>query len=138
MGQDSPPIPVPIAFLVCDQTAENKSSGKKVIVGPFDIILVSEFPTAYSPTTLYAKLTNCEGDYDFDVRFARVGAEDTLLGAKGTLTAEDRLRFCELVIECPPLPLPEAGEYEFTLWMNGCFIQRARIIAQQRMEEERA
>ena len=123
------PTPVPIAFLICDQVSVDATTGKKTIVGVFSDIQVGQFPANHAPTSLYAKLIDCEGPYECKVEFMQVAAQSRLFEARGEITSESRHRYTELVLRNLRLPLPEPGEYEFRLWMNNSFISSVRIMA---------
>ena len=128
-GNQAIPTPVPIAFLICDQVSVDVATGKKTIVGIFGDILVEQFPANHASTSLYAKLIDCEGRYEFRIEFMQVSAQSRLLEAKGEFISESRHRYAEIVLPNPPLPLPEPGEYEFRLWINNSFISSVRITA---------
>ncbi len=127
------PTPVLTAFLVCDQIVEDAATGKKTIVGVFNRIASSNFPTQYAPVSLYVKLIDCEGDYDFRIEFVQVSSQELLVECNGTANSKTRHEYAEFVLPCPPLPLPSPGEYEFRLWMNSSFLGNARIKASQQV-----
>ena len=130
------PTPVPVAFLLCDQIIVEAGSGKKTIVGVFDRIGVHQFPATHSPAWLYIRVIDCEGEYKHRIEYVQVSTQKTLAQANGTATSNNRHIYTEFVLSCPPLPLPEPGEYEFRLWLNDKFISRARVTAHMRSEME--
>ena len=121
--------PVPVAFLVCDQVSEDRTTGKKTVVGVFDAIWVTEFPGAHSPAALYIRLIDCEGNYECKVEFVRVSTQEVVMEIKGSLASSNRQAYVEMVIPAPSLPLPAAGQYEFRLWMNDMFVSDIRFEA---------
>ena len=130
------PTPVPIAFLLCDQISSDQTTGKKTVVGIFDRMWVSRFPTNYRPASLYARLIDCEGEYEFRIEYVQVSTQTVLGKAEGQATAKDRHRYTDIVIAWPVIPIPDAGEYEFRLWMSNKFINSIRFTAQPRSEME--
>ena len=64
-------VPLLVAALVCDVAVQDPSTGKKNLIGVFDAVHVSEFPTRRA-LTLYCKIVDAEGSYNFDVRYVRV------------------------------------------------------------------
>ena len=129
------PTPVLTAFLVCDQIIADAATSKKTIVGIFDSIVASQFPTQHAPCSLYVKLIDCEGDYEFRIEFVRVSTQELLVECNGNAHPKTRHEYTEFSIPCPPLPLPDPGEYEFRLWMNNKFIGNVRIKASQQVVE---
>ena len=124
-------VPVLVAVLVCDIAVTDPSTGKQNLIGIFDRIFVGNFPTKRQ-LSVYIKLTDAEGYYEVDVRFVQVGTGKILAGAKGNLSAKDRLKSTDVHIEFPPLPIPEEGRYEFQIWTNSAFLGNAFIDALQR------
>jgi len=129
------PTPVLTAFLVCDQIVEDKATGKKTIVGTFNQIAASEFPTQHAPSSLYVKLIDCEGSYQFKIEFAKVSTQEILAECNGTANSKTRHEYAEYIIPWPSIPLPGPGEYEFRLWMNNSFLGNVRIKASQQVVE---
>lgn len=125
MTQETQPlsqvVPVLVAALVCDVAVADPSTGKKSLIGIFDRVLVGGFPTQ-RPMSLYMKLTDAEGRYKVEVRYVQVGTRKVLAQAEGKLQATDRLTSSDVYLLFPPLPIPEAGRYEFQIWANSMFL----------------
>jgi len=123
------PTPVPVAFLICDQVSVELQTGKKTLSGLFDRIWVKVFPTTHGRSTLFARVIDCEGEYQFKFEYVQVSTQTILGEASGTVTCRDRQQYSDLTLPWPAMPLPERGEYEFRLWMNDKFISRSRLTA---------
>lgn len=123
--------PVPVAFLICDQVSEDRSTGKKTVVGVFDAVRVMEFPGVHSPATLYIRLIDCEGNYECKIEFVQVSTQEVVMVMEGSLESSDRHAYVEMTPPMPQLPLPAPGEYEFRLWMNDMFISNIRFTARK-------
>ena len=120
-----------MAALMCDAAVEDPSTGKKSLIGVFDLVHVKEFPTRL-PISLYFKIADAEGFYEFDVRYVQVNTGKILAQAEGELTANDRLTSSEMHLPFPPLLLPELGRYEFQIWANSMFLGATSMRAVQR------
>lgn len=114
-------VPVLVAALVCDVAVEDPATGKKNLIGIFDRIHVAKFP-AERPMSLYLEVTDAQGNYDTEVRYVQVNSGKLLAGADGELHATDRLASIDTAVRFPPLPIPEAGRYEFQIWFNSVFL----------------
>ena len=123
-------VPLLVAALMCDAAVEDPSTGKKSLIGVFDLVHVKEFPTQ-RPISLYFKIADAEGFYKLDVRYVKVNTGDVLAQAEGKLTANDRLASSDLHLPFPPLPLPEIGMYEFQIWANSMFLGATSMRAVQ-------
>jgi hypothetical protein len=120
--------PVLIASLVCDVAVKDPTTGKISLIGIFDRVNVKSFP-AKRPVSVYAKLTEAEGQYHFQVRYVYSNTGESLAEAKGEFTAKDRFGTVELNLQFPPLPLPGEGRYDFQVWVNGLFLGQTFIDA---------
>ena len=123
-------VPLLVAALMCDAAVEDPSTGKKSLIGVFDLVQVKKFPTQ-RPISLYFKIADAEGFYKFDVRYVQVNTSEVLARAEGALTVNDRLASSDLHLPFPPLPLPEIGRYEFQIWANSMFLGAASMRAVQ-------
>ena len=122
--------PYPLAILLCDQIIVDEQSKKKTLVGIFDVIYAKGFPAQHPSLSVYARLTDAEGQYSFRMDYVQV-KNDQLIG-KGevpSITITDRLKVQELVMQFPPIAIPEPGEYEFRLWANDRYIGRVKFTA---------
>ena len=123
-------VPLLVAALVCDVAVQDPSTGKKNLIGIFDMVHVSEFPTRRA-LTLYCKIVDAEGSYNFDVRYVRVDTGEVLARTKGEVTIKDRLISSDMHLPFPPLQLPAIGRYEFQIWANSMFLGSTSIEAVQ-------
>lgn len=114
-------VPALVAALVCDVAVADPSTGKKTLVGIFDRVNVGKFPTT-RPMSLYMKVTDAEGYYETEARYVQVSSGKVLAEAKGEMHSNNRLTSLDLHIQFPPLPIPEAGRYEFQVWANSMFL----------------
>lgn len=117
-----------IAALVCDVAVKDPTSGKISLIGIFDRVHVKEFPSK-RPVSLYAKLTEAEGQYEFQARYVYSNTGEKLAEAKGKFTAKEKLATVELNLQFPPLPIPGEGRYDFQIWVNGAFLGQTFIDA---------
>lgn len=127
-------VPYLLALLVCDSGTIDPNSGKKTLVGIFDRVTSSKFPTSRW-LVVYFRLTDAQGKYRFKVQYAQVKTDDILAEAetRDALTIKSRLDTFDSLISFPQaLPILEAGQYEFRLYANDMFLGRIAINAVQR------
>jgi hypothetical protein len=120
-----------MAVLACDAAHADTITGKKSLLGIFDVIHVKQFPTQH-PISLYFKVADAEGYYTFEVRYVQAETGAVLAGAEGELIATDRLTATDMYFPFPPLNVPTAGRYEFQIWANSMFLGSTSISAVQR------
>ena len=127
-------VPYLLALLVCDSGTIDPNSGKKTLVGIFDRVWAEKFSTSRW-LSVYFKLTDAQGKYQFKVQYAQVKTDNILAEAatRDALTIKSRLDTFDSLISFPQaLPIPEAGQYEFRLYANNMFLGRITINAVQR------
>lgn len=117
----SPVVPVLVAALICDTAVADPGSGKKSLVGIFDTIHVSKFPTQ-RPMSVYVKLTDAEGFYKMEFRYVRVSSGEVLAKAEGDVQVKSRIASSDFFFSFPPLPIPAEGRFEFQVWANDVFL----------------
>lgn len=128
--------PFILALLLCDSVIVDETSKKKTLVGIFDRILVRRFPSKHHPITIYARLTDAEGLYDFRIEYVQIETDKRLAEGKITgVSIPSRLQKHDLILQPPPVPIPEPGEYEFRLWANDRYIGRVSFVAVQVTEK---
>ena len=129
--------PYPLAILLCDQIIVDERSKKKTLVGIFDSIYASQFPTKHQLLSVYVRLTDAEGQYNFRMDYVQVKT-DKLLGRADIPPVDitGRLKIQELIMQFPPIEILEQGDYEFRLWANDRYIGRAKFTAVEVAKEK--
>jgi len=116
------PHPSLNAMLLCDHTIREQGTGKVSLIGIFESIASGRFPVVHRALSVYAKLTDAEGEYA--IRLELVRLDDTHVVAQGTLRASfaDRMTPGELIFALENLGLERAGRYEFRLFADDRFV----------------
>ena len=124
-------VPLLVAALVCDVAVADPSTGKKNLIGIFDRVHVDRFPTSRA-VSLYFKVADAEGHYNFDVRYVRASTDEVLAKAEGKVVINDRLSSSDQYLAFPPISIPAPDRYEFQIWANSMFLGSTFIDASQR------
>ena len=116
------PHPSLNAMLLCDLTIREHGTGKISLIGVFENISAARFPVVHRALSVYAKLTDAEGDYT--IRLDLVRLEDSRMIAQGTLEATfaGRMSPGELIFNLENLALERPGHYEFRLYAEERFV----------------
>ena len=116
------PHPSLNAMLLCDLTIREQGTGKISLIGVFENISAARFPVVHRALSVYAKLTDAEGDYT--IRLELVRLDDSQVVANGTLRATfaDRMSPGELIFNLENLGLDKPGRYEFRLFADDRFV----------------
>ena len=124
-------VPLLVAALICDVAVADPSTKKQNLIGIFDRVIVSNFPTNRQ-MHLYIKLADAEGEYEIETKYVHRESGSKLAGAKTKLEIKDRLLTTDFYIPFPPLLIPERGRYEFQIWANSVFLGTAFLDAEER------
>lgn len=121
-GQNlSPVIPVLIAALVCDVGVVDPNSGKKNLIGIFDRVNAPSFPTVRQ-MSLYFKISDAEGQYQFQFRLVHVAHDQSIEVAGGQGTISDRTQSADFLVPLDQVIMPEEGRYELQIRCNGLYL----------------
>jgi hypothetical protein len=109
-------------MLLCDLTIREHGTGKVSLIGVFENISAARLPVVHRALSVYAKLTDAEGDYT--IRLELVRLEDSHMAAQGALEATfaDRMAPGELIFNLENLALDKPGRYEFRLYADDRFV----------------
>lgn len=103
--------------ILCDLAARDPASGKWNLIGIFNQVNASRFPTQ-RPLSVYLKLSDAEGRYKLEIRYIQVSSGKQLAVASADVNIRDRLATQDLGVAFPKVPIPDGGKYEFQVWSN--------------------
>jgi hypothetical protein len=109
-------------MLICDHAIREEGSGKISLIGIFEQINAASVPVPHPALSVYAKVTDAQGEYDLSLDLVRL--EDLMVIGHGEAhaTVADRLVPTELLFNLAWLLFERAGEYEFRLSANGRYV----------------
>ncbi|HSB72174.1 MAG TPA: hypothetical protein VLT62_22835 [Candidatus Methylomirabilis sp.] len=112
------PHPACNAMLICDQALVEGATGKTSLVGIFENISAHQYPARCGLVTVYAKLTDAQGEYR--IRLELISLADFTVIGQGQIRATigDRMVPAELVFQIAGLAFEKPGRYEFRLYAN--------------------
>jgi len=112
------PHPACNAMLICDQAVQEGATGKTSLVGIFENVSAHQYPAHCGLFTVYAKLTDAQGEYRIRLELISLG-DFTVIGQKEfRATIADRMVPAELVFQIAGLVFEKPGRYEFRLYAN--------------------
>ena len=114
-------VPLLVAALVCDVAVADPTTGKKNLIGVFDQVNARRFPVTRA-FSVYFRITDAEGRYDFDVRYVQAATNKLLAQTEEQIVVSDRLASPAIHMKPALIPVPEEGRYEFQIWANGNFL----------------
>ena len=125
MARQEAPHPASSAMLMCDFAIREEGTGKVNLIGIFDTIFATQFPVVHPRLSVYVRLTDAEGEYEFKLEMVRLEDEKAVGEGRVQATIGDRMGSHELIFNLGNLVFERPGRYEFRLFGNQKYIGRA-------------
>lgn len=126
------PGPVVLSINVCDTIIRDERTKKVSLVGLFNAIHASTFPTVHPSMCVYIALTNGHGKCKLDVRFNRASDNQIIAGMEGEIEFINPLQVVELNIELHGLRFEKAGEHHVEIFCDGYPIGCRKFLVNQK------
>ena len=111
--------PILKAMLLCDQTLVEEGTHKRTLIGLFDRIKGSEFPTTHPSMSVYVQFREIEGIFDFILELVDLTDGKSMNRAViKEFRVQDKSRDCELVFNLMSVKFDHPGDYEFRIYVN--------------------
>ena len=129
------PAPKINAMLICDYVITEQGTKKKSLIGVFENINARKFPCMHHALSVYVKLTEAQGDYQF--RLEMVDLKTDTMAGKGQLPnavhIDNPLATHEIVFNLKGLKFQHPGDYEFRMFANDhIFGQKSFLVAEMK------
>jgi len=122
-----PPIPTVTAMLVCDQIVVEQGTGKKSLIGIFELIGTFMFPATVPRISVYVRLVDGFGRYPIKLRLVKLSDESLIQDVNAEINIVDAMHAWEVVINLVGITLPEAGRYEFQFYTRDIYLHRVTM-----------
>jgi len=113
-------------MLICDQVIVEQATMKKSLIGVFENLNSPVIP-APARLSLYVKLLDADGRYDFLIRLVSLADEKEIVKTEARDVLISPPAASEIVLNFAGILLPDSGKYEFQLYGNGIFLHRATM-----------
>jgi hypothetical protein len=111
------PKPILKAMLLCDLTLVEEGTHKRTLIGLFDRLKASKFPTVHPSMSVYVQFRELEGQFDFVLELVDLESEKTTNRAViKDFSVRDRSSDCELVFNLLSVKFDHPGDYEFRIF----------------------
>ncbi|MGH7174241.1 MAG: DUF6941 family protein [Gemmataceae bacterium] len=129
--------PIIQALLLADNVYTDAETGKRVIAGVFDSIILPEIPGQFPHVScVYVSLTAVRGDIDVMLRYVDLDADEVLMEHGPTkLSSDDPVASLDFSAPMSPLPVPHEGVFALEVHVSDELIGMLRITAAQTEDE---
>ncbi len=127
------PTPKTNAMLICDYVITERETNKKSLIGVFENIGAATFPCTHFAMSVYIKLTDAQGGYQF--RLELVDLQSDIMIGKSEIPDEvhvpSPLDAHELVFNLRGVRFLHAGNYEFRIFANDRIFGQKKLVVEQ-------
>jgi hypothetical protein len=119
--------PIARSLFLCDQVIVDRDSGKPTLVGLFESIRCSAFPSLPRSFDVYAVLTDGQGRMSIDVVISHLATEEQIAVQSGELFFPDPLFRQQVRFRFKTVSFTEAGSYVVALLAEGEVVTDCRF-----------
>lgn len=120
------------SLLLCDTAILDAESRKRSLIGIFLVIRSVNFPCTHQSFTVYATITDAQGEYAFSLRIVEVKTEREICRADlPKITINDPLHIQEICLRLLGVTFPAPGRYEVAIHANGELLDLRRLMLEQ-------
>ena len=127
------PTPKTNAMLICDYVITERETNKKSLIGVFENIGAATFPCTHFAMSVYIKLTDAQGGYQFRLELVDLQS-DTMIGKSeipDEVQVPSPLDAHELVFNLRGVRFLHPGKYEFRIFGNDRIFGQKKLVVEQ-------
>ena len=123
-----------LAMIICDSVIEDVESGKKSLIGLFDHVQTTDFPSVVNELNVFLSLTDGRGNPSAELRCVDAQTEEVLFRTTGEIEFPDPLTVVDLHFRFQGCEFPEAGEYRFQFLCNNELLRERKFYVERENE----
>jgi hypothetical protein len=120
-----------LALVVCDAIIEDKTTGKKTLVGLFDRVQTARFPCVHPEMAVFVSITGGRGEYPCEIVCKHVDDETVAFSAKGKIVLRDPRHVVDLVFRLKGVRFPKPDAYWLHFLVDGIPIMMRQMLVQE-------
>jgi hypothetical protein len=129
------PSPVVVGLTLCDYVIVEERTKKVSLIGTFTGLSVPELPAQPLPFSVFAVLTDAEGDGTVELKVRSLDTDEEVYSFQNSLHFPDKLTEVLFSLRIRQILFPVSGYYEFTLLVDGEWVAGKRLHVYQREEQ---
>lgn len=122
-----------MAMLIADLAIRDERTHKVSLIGIFENIRAQSFPCQHGSLTVYSKVTDAQGTYDFRLELIHLDKAQRIAEVPVKGEVPNRLGTGEIVVTIGGLVFPHPGLYEFRLSANGRYVGSKTIRVEKQL-----
>jgi Family of unknown function (DUF6941) len=130
------PRPLVLGLTLCDYVIVEERTRKMSLIGTFSGLAVSGFPAQPPPFSIFATLTDGYGNGRIEMLVTHMETNDQVYTHRAVLTFPDKVTEVIYHLRLRQCVFPAAGNYQFTLLLDGDWMAQRRLRVYEREIEE--
>jgi len=128
--------PIAVAMIICDQIITEEGSHKKSLIGCFNNVGSTIFPTKPITCFIFVALTNGQGVHKIELKCINQDQSNSkVFGMAGPLPFENPLETVEMGFKLVNLTFPKPGMHVIELWCGSELLLERRFNVQELKKE---
>jgi hypothetical protein len=121
------PDPTALALLLCEQVIVDHHSRNPSPINIFTGLAVEEFPSAPQRFSVFAALTDSQGNGGLELRAIRLDTGEQFYAQQYPIHFPDRATVVNVNIRIRGIRFPASGVFEFLLLVDGTLVAQRRL-----------
>jgi hypothetical protein len=121
------PDPTALALLLCEQVIVDQHSRNPSPINIFTGLAVDRFPSDSQRFSVFAALTDSEGDGRLELRAIRLDTGDQFYAQRYPVHFPNRATVVNINVRVRGLRFPVPGVYEFLLLVEGSLVAQRKL-----------
>jgi hypothetical protein len=121
------PDPTALALLLCEQVIVDQHSRNPSPINIFTGLAVEQFPSDAQRFSVFAALTDTQGDGRLELRAIRLDTGDQFYAQQYPLHFPERATVVNVNIRVRTIRFPVSGVYEFQLLVDGSLVAQRKL-----------
>ena len=113
--------PALTALFLADNVIIEQGTNKKSVIGIFDQFFSPTFPVSFPPWSIFAGVTNLEGEHSFALNLVSE-QDEVIVAMSGSFKIETASQGMDFAPRIPQAIFPRAGQYRLTFHIDGIAI----------------
>jgi hypothetical protein len=113
--------------MICETVIIEEQTRNLTLVNCFSRVSFRSLPTSPYPLSIYTVLADGSGDATIKVVVTLLESDEELFGIERSVRFRDRLSELKLIFRLKHLVFPEAGTYQFALFVDGEWLTQRNI-----------
>ena len=126
-----PETPMGLALVLCDTIIEDRTTGKKSLIGMFDRLASSNFPCVHPHLAILVSLTSGKGKYPCKITCTHVESDAIAFQGEGEIELTHPHQVVDIAFNFHGVKFPKPGIYNLQFLVDDFPVMTRRVFLEQ-------